>query len=115
MTLFEQKIKNIRSTILKEDVTGNEQSELPDRVDIEDDDQTSNDGVDASPQNEPQQTNSVPYTDREISILNVALEIFRSLPDMDIEDKNDLSDLFTAKDYDELLSRLISYADNLEL
>ena len=53
------------------------------------------------------------FADREVDILNVALQMYRSNDQHSIESKNELSRLFEDGEYEELFSRLIGIADEL--
>lgn len=113
-------INDYRSLHLEDvSVSGNEKSALPD---VEDEDldsfmDTEDEPSEEFPQeeipNDVDQPNGGAFTDREVDILNVALQIFRDNPNFSIEQKNDLSNIFEEEDYDGLLGRLISIADEL--
>src|SRR5690606_20641800 len=108
-------INDYRSLHLEDvSVSGNEKSALPD---VEDEDldsfmDTEDEPSEEFPQeeipNDVDQPNGGAFTDREVDILNVALQIFRDNPNFSIEQKNDLSNIFEEEDYDGLLGRLIS-------
>jgi len=96
-------------------VKGDEDTELPPTGDEEEDIP-----VDSGDERQPEETPIEPaepiadtFTDKEIDILNVALQIYRSNPESPIEYKNDFSDMFDEGKYEELLGRLISIADEL--
>jgi len=104
------------SSFLKEDnfVKGNEKSELPDMNDIPDDNvvQTNQKPDIEKPDNNENKPISN-FTDKEKDILNVALQIYRSNPENSIDTKNQFSNMFEEEQYEELLGRLISIADEL--
>lgn len=115
---FSTLIQSARKELLNEDikVSGREGTELPD-ADIE----KPVDGTDTPPQDVPQDDFSKPenteqsFTDREIDILNVALQLYRNNPQNDIQKKNEFSDLFQNGEYEDLLRSLISIADGFEI
>lgn len=99
-------------------VKGDEDSELP-LIGGEDDE------IPEEPQEQPQGDQETPeeeqpiqepqtnFTDREQDILNVALRIYRGDDQRSIESKNEFSEMFKQGKYEELLSRFIAIADDL--
>jgi hypothetical protein len=92
-------------------VKGSEKSELPDMQD---------DGGEQPPEGEQPQRDEQPeqpagdvFTDREVDILNVALQLYRDNEQNSIDSMNDFSELFQNEQYEDLLSRMISVADEL--
>lgn len=107
-------ILNQSRRLIKEDVAvrGDEESELPD---VDDEIDVSVDDDLPSPE-EPEVEEPQPeevFTNREVDLLNIAVQIFRADENNSIETKNELSDLFENKQYEDLMGRLISIADDL--
>lgn len=118
MSKFLSYIEEVRKDLLIEGkfVSGKESSELPDAS--EEDIPSS----DEAPQPEPsddtfERPNEVEqnYSDREIDLLNVALQLYRNNPQNDIQKKNELGELFKSQEYEDLMRELISIADGYEI
>lgn len=115
---FLKTIREYRDSLQLEDtsVSSNEESALPsdDYDDIDDLDDYIDPPEDYdSTDDDKQESRPSSFTDREVDILNVALQIIRDNPNYPIETKNELSNLFDENQHEALLSRLIGIADEL--
>lgn len=115
---FLEILKNNSPFLESKFVKGAEDSELPPVGDEEAPEQPeSGEEMQDQPEDggdfQPEQDIPSDFTDREQDILNVAVQIYRSNPENPIEYKNEFSDMIKSGDYENLLSRLISIADEL--
>jgi hypothetical protein len=118
MSKFLNLIKEYKE-LLSEDnfVKPNEGSELPDATG---DDFSANVEPSPEPSNDadfetPDKTSEQSFSDREIDLLNIALQLYRNNPQNDISRKNEFSELFKSEEYEDLLRELLSIADGYEI
>jgi len=118
MSKFLNLIKEYKE-LLNEDnfVKSNEGSELPDASgdEFSSEDEPSQDPTTSSDFEKPDETSDQSFSDREIDLLNIALQLYRNNPQNDISRKNEFSELFKSGEYEDLLGELLSIADGYEI
>lgn len=114
--------ESTRIHLINEDgfVKKGEKSELPDMDKDEDElpvgdeptaDELGDQGEDPTPNGGEEVPVNQGYTNKEVDILNIALEFYRQNRENSIEIKSELNELFQNKEYDTLYGRMLDIAD----